>query len=224
VRKLVSAKSQKILPVKLYREELQELSGIFGRYCESYKISDDDFVYDSLDEMGKSAKAAISKLEIVGINPTVKLTLSRNGSWLQQINDKSEMSPDEIDKRDLVFSRVKDFLNEHKTSTALFLHPGAVVLYGFMMVILSLVGISVWRPKSGYPFLLIPLIVFVTSILQAFGSTVRNNIGHVTVKPRPEATSFFKRKKDELLMLVIGTVLGGIFGAVVTLIVEHFKK
>lgn len=219
VRKLVGAKSDRVLPVKLHREDVQELVALFARYCESHKISDNEYVYDALDEIGKGG-TALSKLDITGTNPGIRLILARNGSWLQQVNEKSEMTPEEIDKRDVVFARVKDFLFEHRTPTAVLFYPGAVTFYCLLVATVGLVVTNTTSPKSRMPGLVLIGGLLCVVVLLTFGSVVRNSIGEVTMRPKHEATSFFKRKKDEFIMLVIGTI----FGSLATLLVEHFKK
>lgn len=103
MRRKVEARNSRISAVKLYGEDLDELVGFFQRYCQSWQLSDKDHIYDSLNELKESGKKDLTNLEILGTNPSVRLWLKNNGSWLQQINDKSEMTPEEIDKRDALF-------------------------------------------------------------------------------------------------------------------------
>src|ERR1700723_2481199 len=175
VRKLVGAKSERVLPVKLYREDVQELVALFARYCESHKISDNEYVYDALDEIGKDGKP-LSNLDIVGTDPGIRLILAGNGSLLQQVNEKSEMTPEEIDKRDLVFARVKDFLFEHRTPAALLFHRGAVMFYCLLIATAAFVISSIKAPKSPVPSLVLLGALFCVGALQTFGSAMRSSI------------------------------------------------
>jgi hypothetical protein len=50
------------------------------------------------------------------------------------------------------------------------------------------------------------------------------NYSTVVLKDRAEATGFFKRKKDDILLLLIGAIFGAIFGAAVTAVIALLVK
>jgi len=50
------------------------------------------------------------------------------------------------------------------------------------------------------------------------------NYSTVILKDRAEATGFFKRKKDDILLLLIGAIFGAIVGAAVTTVIALLVK
>jgi hypothetical protein len=216
MKRLIPAKSTRIGPVNLYLEEVTELVAIFNGYCETVEISDDKAVYDSLDEAAQKINKKIIAFEIAGKNPDVKLSFKNNGSWLSQQFSKPQMEPAEIDRYDLVYSRVKDFVTDH-ISMRSFLNwagLGLAIFGGLGFLSLKILSSN---SKGLWPWI-IPSAWIAFALYTSSNQTFQNRIGYVSLKPRA-TTSFWAKNADGVKMLAIGTLLG----VAATLLAEWVK-
>lgn len=64
-------------PVKLYREEIERICDLLRGNGKSITISDDEFIYDSLDEMEERRGKRIYSIHIKGYEPYVHVSLGK---------------------------------------------------------------------------------------------------------------------------------------------------
>ena len=214
MRLKVTAKSTAIGPVNLYWEDFAKLVALFKSYCETVEISDDKATYESLDEAAGKIDGKITNIDILGKNPNIRLTLKNTGSWLAQQFDKPGMPQSELDQLDLVYIRVKEFLDKRKLLRSDLFSP-----LSLLVVMITVIGVGATllvRVAVVYRAYVLLVAWVVVAAWAAATKTFRNVIGTVSLKPKASVTTFWSRKKDDLIMLVIGLVLGGIIG--------HFLK
>jgi hypothetical protein len=218
MRKRIAAKSTRIPPVKLYREDIVELVALLQQYCKAVEISDDKCIYESLTEACEKTPSPISNVEIMGKTPNIKLSLQRTGSWLTQVFEKPEMEQKDLDQLDVVYYRVKDFLDARRGTISHYFGGPVVTLSG--LLIIAVVGITLSGKNPGGHGGLISFLAWVIALAWlVMNRTLRTDIGMVSLKPKAEVTSFWSRNKDAVNLVVIGAVLG----AAGTLLVEWLK-
>ena len=77
VEPIRNTKSVRFVRLKMYREDLDALVGLFQKACSFVTISDDANRYDSLAEMKQHVGSRIKNLNIRGENPSVHFLLNK---------------------------------------------------------------------------------------------------------------------------------------------------
>jgi hypothetical protein len=127
------------------------------------------------------------------------------------------MPEKDLDQLDLVFFRVKDFLDERRTTASHFFGPAAT-LSGLLAVgIAAEMVVRHSPPAYGMAALVTGWVLMIAWL--AANRTFRTEIGTVSLKPKAAVTNFWGRNKDAVKILIIGTGLGT--GG--TLLVEWLK-
>jgi len=228
------SREENLPSAKLFMAELDTIFGLFGEYCESVTLSDDEFVYEGgFSEMRDRVGPRIRKFQIIGSKPTVALTFDSFALKLRVEYQDGGYLLDDNKRADHLFLRLKEYLAKHQTLVVRIMNNTAITV---LIVIASLlIGISVLtspRPanldsnaiyldlKHGLFFVagfaLLGLIIFV--------GTRRTGYHFVYYGGSAEITSFWQRKKDDLFFGIIMTLFGSILGVIGTLVAEHFKK
>jgi hypothetical protein len=220
MRLKISAKSTAIAPVNLYGEDFAKLVALFNSYCETVEISDDKAIYQSLDEAAEKIDGKITNIEIVGKNPNISLSLKNNGSWLAQLFDKTEMPQTELDQLDLAYIRIKEFLDKRRIFRFELFSPFIIFCVGTVIIAIG-TSVLVRGPAAYRGYVLVVGWVLITA-LAAANKTFSSDVGIVSLKPKASATTFWNRKKDDLMLGLITAVLGAILGIIGTLAVQHF--
>lgn len=198
-------------PVTLYLEDIQEILDKLD-ICEEIELSDDDYEYDSLDELKERKGKKLKTLNINGHRPYIHVDIRKHDVRLYL--DSS--STNAIAR----FFYLKDFLS-HKSSwyTKIFNY--------FVWYIITLVylftAMSVLAyfkiPFTNPFFLIITGIIILSDILSAYlyfqGSSI-----HLESKNLVE--SFFSRNSDAIILVIIGAILGGFITMMGNLLIKFF--
>lgn len=118
---------------------------------------------------------------------------------------------------------VKEFLDQHLSAKGLVFHPGAILLYGFVIGIGAIAIGSFMKTPIGQTASLFGGLIFFM-IMSALSSAMSGRLGEVSVRPKSEATSFFKRKKDDLIVQFLIAIIAGTLGVIGTLVTQHVTK
>jgi hypothetical protein len=103
----------------MYREDLDELVGMFEGSCEKVTISDSKYRYMSLEEMKGKLPLRIKDLDIRGENPAVRFLFNQT-ELSYSFNPPAQIAFNELrteeitDAADILFYKLKDFLLAHK--------------------------------------------------------------------------------------------------------------
>jgi hypothetical protein len=171
----------------------------------------------------------IRQLQIDSSNPTATLSFVPGVGIKLNVttfgDDDSQKNKDAI----LLFLRVKDYLRGQQTSTARFMSPTvlsviggiAALAMGLSILTSPYVGDKIALDYRHAALLLVGLVVLVVEVIAAANTSTHYFVfyGYPT-----ELTSFWKRKKDDLILVVIGAVLGGLITAMIELVVSHYPK
>jgi hypothetical protein len=203
-------KLETIPAVKLYREDLDEILFLFHVYCETVTISDANSEYESLDELRQHVGSRVRNIELAGAKPNITLTLMSKGSMLRHLAEGVVLTPEETDKADLLISRAKEFLLKRKRLiarilTTPFISIACCAVFGIGLFL-------AWRyPMLGRDLFVLVVLLGVPPILGIGVATLNGAFRYVTLDSRTTASSFWKRNRDQIKMLLIGGVVGSGF-------------
>jgi hypothetical protein len=192
--------------VKLFRDDIEDIIKILSDKCERLTIEDNEFVYDSLDEVLDKRGPYPRQPSITGFEPYVslKIRIKRSRTTLDTSGDGDNLAP---------FFFIQDIFRRRRrvahlvalTSPFLLLMLAAVVVtFTHEAELERLSGLA----KGGY---------FMTPILILYVLTVSHGLGAfsvISLKKKHEEESFWSRNKD--------TVWVGVIVAVFTALITYF--
>jgi len=196
MRKIEKSLNLHLPSVKLFREDIDEIAEILKEKCEKVVFIHGDYEYDSLDDIVNKIGTKISSFEIQSSRPYVSIKFKRDiwGVFLY-VSESQDL-----------FYRLKDFLtSKRKFLSKLFTFPLGLSLLIFGIItafspnLFSLVGIPIGIFS---PFF---LILGIISLLYRLGTFYK-----ITFESKYKRQTFFSRKKDEIILLILGAVIGSI--------------
>jgi len=213
--------------LKMYREELDELVGMFERCCEKVTISDSKYRYASLEEMKEKLPARIKDFDIQGENPAVRflfnhteLSYSYNPPAQVAFN---ELRTEEItDAADGLFYELKDFLTTYQRpgfpKTAIGAILSVIAAFGFALYHTGVnkAGQTTIGSPTGF---FICMAVFVIFLLMSRGTG-----NYLTLETKRNSASFLVRNREDFAKHAVLTLISGVIGAVLGYLVGHFWK
>jgi hypothetical protein len=194
-------------PLVLWREDLNEL--LLAVDSEKIDISTEDYSFESLDEVEEHfGQRPINTLKIASAKPHVSVTFGRMGStwWVYASPTAAQL-----------FLAIEGILKRCERRPRTF--------YGTWIspiVFLPLAMSFIWDPKIGeFPVLLVPsLLIFIWVLRVAYINLRWHSVLHM--QRRHETPSFFQRNKDQMWMLVISAIVGGLLTFAGTQLKEKF--
>jgi hypothetical protein len=211
--------------LKMYRDDVDQLVAIFQRDCKNVIISDNNYRYDSLDEMKQKVGPRIKNLDIRGENPGVRFSF--NQTEITKIGNPplqgvcNELRTEEItDPADGVFYKIKDFIARYERPY--FIKPWAIPMtLGFIGVLwFALHNAQVNKAGEivvigSLPGVVISVAVLVVSLLMG-----QNTTNHLSLETKRNSASFFVRNREEFAKYAVTAILSGLIGAAIA----HYLK
>lgn len=205
MEKNVYSKSLKILPVKIYLEDLDEIISILNEdgsrkieiKTREYKLTPDEFKQKYKDEN-------LNYLEINSNNPYINVDFGYSNGVRIYSGDDSASSVGIIEK-------IKNIVKPKRKIFNLFLGRNN---YNFSIIFILcwFLILLFFNHLATKEFYLVGFIVYIVfSALFMLPLFNRNNIIVSNKKDRP---SFFIRKSDDLVIAIISAFLGGVIGAI----------
>lgn len=222
-------KEETLPAVRLFGNNLDDLISILKDYSAEITISDDQYFYNDLAEMRKKIGPRLRQLQIGVSNPTATLSFTPGAGTKLIVATLGDDDSEENKNARLLFLRVKDYLDGQRTSTARFMSPpvsAVIVGVGAIAMGLSLltsprVGDNVSLDARHSVLFAAGLTVLAWTVVSA----IRRSTQYFVYYGDPaELSSFWKRKKDDLILVVMGGVLGGLITVIAELVVSHFSK
>lgn len=195
--------------VRLFKDDLKEISEILKSCFKRIVIYIDDYELDDISEIDNIKKEAVNRLNIrtgydsmgfdmpiwiVALSNSIKLTVS-NGDDLKLRGVASKIE-EILDKR---IDRKLKYLTSFFHYLVLFVYIYYLFKLGFSLMMLV-------APMSFIFLLIVDLFFLQRPVIYLFDSNSK--------------VSFFKRKKDEISLLILGTIIG----YVLNILIEFFKK
>jgi len=194
--------------VRLYQDDLAYIFHVLSQ-SKDIQISDQEFKYQSLDEVEKQRGKTFGSLYIHASEPTSMIELS----------NKKHSSNRVFSEDPGIFHLLDDLL----TSSTLPIVRWFIKLEWliWVAVLAIFIGVAVVVFKAGYLGLLfLPLLGLagVLAFYSGFYSSVltRNAVlNEIHLIPKHASVSFWKKNSDKIALVVIGTVIGA-FGTIIT--------
>ena len=99
-------------PLKLYREELEEVFELVKNTCTSVEVSDEKRVYDSLEELGDRVGKKLRDLQIRGHDPYITVQLGAETLKWGLRKDYNRIFTTDGEKAETLFFKVRDLLSK----------------------------------------------------------------------------------------------------------------
>ena len=221
--------------MRLFREHVDAIVVLFNEYCTEVTISDDEYDYRDFQEMRDRLGPRLRKFKVTGTQPSVTLSFEIYAIKLSVQYQGGTSSEEEEKRADHLFLRLKDYLAKHQTLIAGLMTPTALIIVPTAAALI--IGLAlVTSPKNTSPnarpdaiyldFKHGLMFLFGFSVLALTGvlGTRRTGSYFVYYGNANEMTSFWKRKKDDLIFATLIAIVGAVLGCVGTLVVQHFTN
>lgn len=149
-----NTKSVRFVRLKMYREDLDALVGLFQKACSEITISDDKNRYDSLAEMKQHVGSRIKDFNIRGENPNIHFLLNKaekvSSSTPGQVMTKlfPELRTEEAtDAADYLFYAAKELISPHQQTVI----TPIVFIFGIFAMV-GFITLAVQGIKTGSGF------------------------------------------------------------------------
>lgn len=213
--------------VRVYLEDIEEITAILGQVAASVRIQADEFVTTDPSDMLDMPSDVINSLSIVAVDPSITITLSRTTATAEATD------PDLVVLGAL--TKIEELLQRRRRRLKFFTWSGGddpsslgtsilSLILGIAGVIAAVVGLLTEGDNPSEPGLSrgwIIAIGIVSSILLV-GYLTLGTRRFATVIPRSQkdAPPFWERNRDEIAINAIFTVIGGVLGIVGTLLLQ----
>jgi hypothetical protein len=213
--------------VRVYLEDIEEITAILGQVAASVRIQADEFVTTDPSDMLDMPSDVINSLSIVAVDPSITITLSGTAATAEATD------PDMVVLGAL--TKIEELLQRRRRRLKFFIWSGGgddpkswgtsilLLILGIAGVMTAVVGLSEGDNPSelGVSRGWIIAIGIVSSILLV-GYLTLGTRRYATVIPRSQkdAPPFWERNRDEIAINAIFTVIGGILGIVGTLLLQ----
>lgn len=200
-------------PVVIWWEDLTEIVSSLKQHAEEVHVSTEDYLFKSLDELKEhvGAQATLFALDINTLQPSVSIDLARSHSRLY-ISAGPQAAQLLLDLDGILSRCQRPFPWAYRFWFVMLLPVVSVVLNVFYLnarpemvaqiASLALNGLSLWA-------------VWVTYV------NLRR-LCVIKMQRRSERRSFLERNQDQLIMLLVGAVIGGFATFAGVMVKGHF--
>lgn len=197
MKKIVHSRTEYFKPVVLYLDDLDKILEIIKEVCKKIIIKTSEYEIENLNELKKLNKESLDYLMIRAEEPWLILEIDFSKLYLYIDED------DAISRG--IFEKVKQILKNRKRKFSwlkekLFQVP-LLFIFSFGLV----VGIS----RKNIVLILIGVLFLVLLVMHLSWDIKACNIIHL--KRKTESKSFWKRKKDEIIIAIISAIIGSVF-------------
>jgi hypothetical protein len=218
-----NTKSIRFVRLKMYREDLDALVGLFQKACSVVTISDDTNRYDSLAEMKQYVGSRIKDFNIRGENPNVHFLLNKAekvptntpGQVMTQLFPELR-TEEATDAADNLFYAARELITTHQKT------PFTPLVWIFSIcAIVVLLTLVFEGTKTGDRSL--PILWLVLSGLLAI--VIGSSRGHyLALDTKLESPSFLQKYKEEFGKQAVTAVISTLIGAVIGYLFGHYLK
>lgn len=195
----------------LFRDELEKIELILTEAnVKGYKIVTPDFEYEKVSEIPKDIKP-LFELQIISSDPYMELNFSRNSARIF------------VGRNDLIsqgiFSKIDQILTNSQRKTRWFFSQLGPFIGGASFTLL-LIGLSFIKTKPNIGIIFLSL-SFIGILWGIFSFRIDlNKFSIIEVIKRREKPSFLKRNKDQILLILLGAIIG----SMITLLLKLLLK
>ncbi len=208
MKKIDQSISKNYLPLRLDLDDLHAIEEVLKEATKEYQIDCGDFQFDSVDELaGKLKDATLRELEIKSLSPYLRIELTKLFASVY-------VGSNEIDSAGL-FHKVDSILRKARIPLFFLYSYYSVWSLNIFIILLEFIHRSPVLDWLFWGMLL--------GVLRV-GYVRLTRHSSVIVASTRLAGSFFRRKKDDLLLAVISGLVGALLGIAGTILVNYLKK
>lgn len=202
----------------LYRDDLILIENIFKEdsSVEKFNIKFNDCEYDSFNEIPENEKS-VNYIKISSYNPYIYIELTKTSSniYVSNIEDTKIRG---------IFSKIQDILKQTERKV-LWIFSGSILGNTFIPIVVFGVSFGLLSKviKNEKYSLVIGLIVYIFWAICSGYSSLKF-YSKVDFSFKKNKSSFWIRKKDEVLVAVLAAFAGAFIGSILTLIVQYLVK
>ncbi len=209
MKKKTKSLGEHLKPVILYRDDLEKIIDILNKGSGEIKIENEEYKFNSLDELKSLKKDFITDIKLSQSTPHVSISFTQSSVWLFASNDSLESVG--------IYEQIRNHILSRRRKLAWLTENSAL---GSMCI-----GFSIWFllfEHSLYSLFLALSLLTLGALWSwhSFRSTFKRYAVIYPLIYRKEHFGFFGRKKDEICLVIISAILG----AVVTLILTKLFK
>lgn len=198
--------------ITFFRDDVEEILAILNATCKNVTISDGTYSFGSVDELIQTKGSRPRELSLSGGSPYVSLSikpLTLTGVHLYA--DGSEGA-------EIPFLKTKEYLRRRARRLGLSLPlPWVLLGMGILTNILNLRFpdlIPIWIPMA---FNILASITFLNRLIE------RGVFCRIRLERRHEATTFWSRNGERIIVGLIGVILGALVKELVTWVTKMLK-
>jgi hypothetical protein len=196
--------SKSLPPLRIYTEELRELTSFLSETCETFTIMTCGYRLESIDELSQLPKHLAHDLDIEGTNPRVRVRLTPVGGDIHVYGGDVQCEG--------IAARIENILRAGRLRMPLL--PGWVpVLSGLPLLVAA--------PSRHVPTIalagIVAFLIVVWTVYDGFLKLRRYNT--IIFKARQDCPSFWERKNDEIILLIVGAVVGSLITLLINALV-----
>lgn len=202
---------EQLKPVILYRDDLEKIIEILNTGSGEIKIENEEYQFNSLDELESLKKDFITDIKLSQLTPHVSVSFTQSSIWLFALDD----SPASVG----IYGQIRNYILSRRRKLAWFTENSA--LGG------ACIGFSVWfllSERSLYN-LFLAFSVLALGALWSWNSFRGKFKRHAIIYPmiyRKERFGFIGRKKDEIWLAIIAAILGAFITLIFTKLFNGF--
>ena len=210
MKKLDKTITIQYLPVVIHKDEIEEICNIFTENNIEYEIYTDKYLFNTKDELFSSGiDDKIKLLEIKARKPYLTIEF-------RHFYTKLYMSSNEI--KDLGLLHELDIVLKKSQRSLSFLYS-SYVLYSVMLLFTIVAAFlrkfaTISETIYSYSYIVIFFYFIVVTYVRFFTYST------IYLSSKRSKPNFLKRKKDDLILLVIGAILGAILTIITTKLIK----
>jgi hypothetical protein len=193
----------KLRPVKLYLDDIRNISKVYEENKIEYSIDIDDYQIESIDDLKEIKEPYITKMNFNSYPSGIYLWMDSNKTDVHYEDDSFSIG---------VANKLKDILKKRTNYISYLTGENLCMIYMFIFMIIFMLLLP---PKGSFP-LYRPtiIIIFIVSLILYFIGSMFLFMKQYTIiylKDKISEPNFFIRNKDKLYLLIIGAILGFLF-------------
>jgi len=202
LRRIRNTQSWSYDSLMLFREDLEELLRIFNPTgaADAITILDDECEYSSLEEVGQEKGDRLDHLIIRSRKPGIMLELRRKPKLLNLFTLET------TDEADAAYFRANEFLQPKRRPL------NSYVTFGLRLLLIIAIFLELMLWTARPTFLSMHFLVLSIAILLLCTMSLplldQATFYLVSLARKHQSPSFWTRKRDDLIMLFLGTLLG----------------
>jgi len=199
MKKKLKGEQKNCTAVKIYRNDIEEIIELMKAAFAVVEICDEEFEYDSIDELIERRGEQIKNLTISSAVPSLSLKLSTGEIKLVRDGETGTMTP---------FVQIQEILRRRQRKVlAVILNPILVALYfGLILLVLNFHQRLPWSDSITI-LVSAPLMV---GLGICFSGHRLGMFSRILLLNEHQEQSFWKANKDKIYLLIIGALIGSV--------------